>query len=217
MKDDKVTNEEFRQLMLDQEQRRRMLDAQLEKSEEQVLDEMLGAIDPPKVAKPEIGNKVSAERELLAKCKAQFEFYAEQHTAKNTIEGDNKARANAGFAEEIGDLLATKPPEDILNVGEQVADYRFARFIKGDNYAYARGLTINPTHLPKALDAMLVDGWKVLSVFGETDSERIGIIFERVATAAKVLKAFEMPKYEPHAPFTFTVVDAEGFGKPRGG
>lgn len=162
------------------------------------------------VAKPQTGNNMSEERELLAKCKAQFEFYATQHDSKNTVEGDKKARANICFAEEIGELLAKEPPKDVLDVGEQVADYRFARFIKGDNYAYARGLTINPTHLPKALDAMLVDGWKVLSVFGETDSERIGIIFERVATAAETYK-LETP------PALNAAWDAVGFEKPRGG
>lgn len=59
-------------------------------------------------------------------------------------------------------------------------DYRFGSLIKGDNYAYARGLTINPSHLPQALDAMYEDGWELMSIFGETDSSKIGFIFKRI-------------------------------------
>ena len=63
---------------------------------------------------------------------------------------------------------------------QEVPDYRFGRMLKGKHYAYARGLSINPSHLPQALDAMREDGWKLLSIFGETDSEHVGFIFERV-------------------------------------
>lgn len=68
---------------------------------------------------------------------------------------------------------------DIINPPE-IPDYRFARLVKGVNYAYARGLLINPVHLPGALDAMLLDGWEVISVFGQTDSEQVGFLFKRV-------------------------------------
>ena len=37
----------------------------------------------------------------------------------------------------------------------QLQDHRFGELLKGKHYSYARGLTINPTHLPAALDAML--------------------------------------------------------------
>jgi len=67
---------------------------------------------------------------------------------------------------------------------QEVPDYRFARLKKGKHYAYARGLTINPTHLPQALDAMLEDGWRLLSLFGQTDSEHVGFIFEKVKDSA---------------------------------
>jgi len=59
-------------------------------------------------------------------------------------------------------------------------DYRFGQLIKGKNFAYGRGLTINPIHLPSALDAMLTDGWDLLAIFGKTDSAEVGFIFKRV-------------------------------------
>ena len=59
-------------------------------------------------------------------------------------------------------------------------DHRFGELIKGEYYAYARGLTINPTHLPRAFDAMMEDGWELMAVFGETDSAKVGFIFKRV-------------------------------------
>lgn len=67
---------------------------------------------------------------------------------------------------------------DILKL-ETIQDYRFANLVKSENYAFARGLTINPTHLPAALEAMRKDGWHLISVFGETTSEKIGFLFER--------------------------------------
>lgn len=59
-------------------------------------------------------------------------------------------------------------------------DYRFATMKKGRRYAYARGLVINPTHLPEALDAMHEDGWELMSIFGDTDANKIGFIFKRI-------------------------------------
>lgn len=71
---------------------------------------------------------------------------------------------------------------DTSNLAEppKLADYRFGSLIKGEHYAYARGLTINPSHLPDALDAMYKDGWELMGIFGETDSAKIGFIFKRV-------------------------------------
>ena len=60
-------------------------------------------------------------------------------------------------------------------------DHRFGELIKGDRYAYARGLTINPMHLPTALDAMEKDGWSLMAIFGETKSEKVGFVFRRIS------------------------------------
>lgn len=70
---------------------------------------------------------------------------------------------------------------DIMNLAQppEMADYRFGELIKGEHYAYARGLTINPGHLPFALDAMKRDDWELMAIFGETNSEKIGFIFKR--------------------------------------
>lgn len=62
----------------------------------------------------------------------------------------------------------------------KLQDHRFGELIKGEHYAYARGLTINPTHLPTALDAMLADGWELMAVFGETASAKVGFVFKRI-------------------------------------
>ncbi len=61
-------------------------------------------------------------------------------------------------------------------------DHRFGQLIKGKHFAYARGLTINPMHLPTALDAMMEDGWELMAVFGKTVSPEVGFIFKRVRT-----------------------------------
>ena len=61
-------------------------------------------------------------------------------------------------------------------------DHRFGELFKGKHYAFARGLTINPTHLPIALDAMLEDGWALKAIFGQTDAEKIGFISKRVTS-----------------------------------
>lgn len=85
-------------------------------------------------------------------------------------------------------------PGDLAHAPE-VPPHRFSFFYKGERYAYARGLEINPTHLPVALDAMAADGWFLLAIFGQTDSKHVGFIFERRDT----LSAFER---------------AHGFGEP---
>lgn len=78
------------------------------------------------------------------------------------------------------DAFGNKPsvPVDILKL-ETLQDYRFATMVKSENYAFARGLTISPVHLPAALEAMRSDGWHLLSVFGETTSDKIGFLFEK--------------------------------------
>lgn len=59
-------------------------------------------------------------------------------------------------------------------------DHRFGELIKGRRYCYARGLTINPSHLPVALDAMEDDGWELMAIFGETKSDKVGFVFKRM-------------------------------------
>lgn len=69
-------------------------------------------------------------------------------------------------------------PSDLSHAPE-VPPHRFSVFHKGEQYAYARGLEISPMHLPTALDAMAKDGWHLVAIFGQTDSQHIGFIFER--------------------------------------
>ncbi len=73
----------------------------------------------------------------------------------------------------------SRPIPESLTEPPETPDYRFGRLVKGEKYAYARGLVINPTHLPKALDAMEADGWSLVAIFGETDAENIGFIFRK--------------------------------------
>lgn len=69
-------------------------------------------------------------------------------------------------------------PQDLAHAPE-VPPHRFSVLHKGEQYAYARGLEVNPIHLPVALDAMAADGWYLLAIFGQTDSQHVGFIFER--------------------------------------
>lgn len=75
-------------------------------------------------------------------------------------------------------IVVDSQPDDLAHSPE-VPPHRFSVFHKGDNYAYARGLEINPIHLPVALDAMHKDGWELVSIFGQTDSKHVGFIFRR--------------------------------------
>lgn len=67
-----------------------------------------------------------------------------------------------------------------LSQPPELQDHRFGELIKGEHYAYARGLTINPNHLPTALDAMMADGWELMAIFGETKSDKVGFVFKRI-------------------------------------
>lgn len=87
------------------------------------------------------------------------------------------------------------PVEDLAK-SPDLPPHRFAQFFKAGRYAYAKGLEVNPTHLPQALDAMAADGWKLLSIFGATDSKNVGFIFEREITSLTI-------------PSTLTVEDIE--------
>lgn len=74
--------------------------------------------------------------------------------------------------------VVDEAPRDLAHSPE-VPPHRFAEFRKGERYAYARGLEVNPVHLPIVLDEMAADGWELLAVFGATDSQHVGFIFER--------------------------------------
>lgn len=84
------------------------------------------------------------------------------------------------FDQPLGDKLPTldTAPHDLAHAPE-VPHHRFSAFHESGDYAYARGLEINPTHLPTALDAMAKSGWHLVSIFGQTDSQHIGAIFQR--------------------------------------
>ncbi len=86
-------------------------------------------------------------------------------------------------------VVVDSQPEDLAHKPE-VPQHRFSMFSKGENYAYARGLEIAPTHLPTALDAMLKDGWALVSLFGATDAANVGFIFER-AVPPQVMIEFQ--------------------------
>lgn len=103
------------------------------------------------------------------------------------IEDTLEVRARAQSYVETGNFDQTpvvKPPtldtapHDLAHAPE-VPHHRFSVFHESGDYAYARGLEINPTHLPIALDAMAKSGWHLVSIFGQTDSKHIGAIFRR--------------------------------------
>lgn len=82
-------------------------------------------------------------------------------------------------------MVVDEAPDDLAHA-PSVGPHRFTMFHKGENYAYARGLEVAPTHLPRALDAMLADGWKLVSLFGQTDAQHVGFIFEWVGPNKRV-------------------------------
>lgn len=93
-------------------------------------------------------------------------------------------------------VVVDTAPRDLAHAPE-VPPHRFSVFHKGERYAYARGLEINPTHLPTALDAMAKDGWHLLAIFGQTDSQHVGFIFERhTFTAFELAHGFGGPTRE---------------------
>ena len=71
-------------------------------------------------------------------------------------------------------------PDDLAHAPE-VPHHRFSTFYESGEYAYARGLEVNPIHLPVALDAMRKSNWHLVAIFGQTDSQHIGFIFRRQA------------------------------------
>jgi len=82
-------------------------------------------------------------------------------------------------------VVVDTAPHDLAH-GPEVGPHKFTIFNKSENFAYARGLEINPSHLPLALDAMLVDGWELVSLFGQTDAKSVGFIFKWVGPNKRV-------------------------------
>lgn len=130
---------------------------------------------------------MSKLRAAVERARDQFLFYAKQHRAKYgpgmppmRPEDEAKTREKAIVNEELAAEMQAAiddEPLDVLAL-ERVQDYRFGSLMKGQHYAFARGLTINPTHMPAALDAMKQDGFELVAVFGETDTQKIGFIFK---------------------------------------
>ena len=90
-------------------------------------------------------------------------------------------------------VIDTKP--DDLAHGPEVPHHRFSTFHTAGDYAYARGLEINPQHLPVALDAMQKSGWALLAIFGQTDSKHVGFIFERCIHEVKLPTVEQNPEF----------------------
>lgn len=125
------------------------------------------------------------------------------------------ALSAAYWLEQLNSEQKNSQPSEEKSVNElgKIQDYRFGSMLKGEHYAFARGLTINPTHLPQALDAMRADGWHLIAIFGQTNASDIGFVFERDAAqvpkdnhAARAL-AFELGLIQPEVAYLQERVD----------
>lgn len=124
-------------------------------------------------------------RDAVEKARDQFLYYEKQHldklnhsallTPEQADDTRRKAKVNRDLAAEMQAAL-DDDPFDVLAL-ERVQDYRFASMVKGQHYAFARGLTINPAHLPAALDAMQNDGFELVAIFGDPVSDKMGFVF----------------------------------------
>lgn len=132
----------------------------------------------------------------LERDRDEFAFYAREHRAKvnngsrltaeqvdatitKAIRNEEHVKRIEAAIERYRAEAAETPSNPDITALEKIQDYRFGSLMKGKHYAFARGLTINPTHLPAALDAMEQDGFSLVSVFGQTDAQSIGFIFKR--------------------------------------
>lgn len=105
-------------------------------------------------------------------------------------------------------------PEDLAHAPE-VPHHRFSVFHEAGDYAYARGLEVNPMHLPTALDAMAKSGWHLCAIFGQTDAQHIGFIFRR---EVERFSAFEIAHgFGGGFPATAPVVESEEFKRFKSG
>lgn len=143
---------------------------------------------------------MSKLRAAVERARDQFIFYAKQHRAKygpgmppmlpaDEAKTREKALVNEELAAEMQAAL-DDAPFDVLAL-EKVQDYRFASLIKGQHYSFARGLTISPTHLPAALDAMKKDGFELVCAFGEATSDKMGFLFRMTGPDPRVQDLLE--------------------------
>ena len=142
---------------------------------------------------------MSRLRAAVERARDTFLFYERSHRDKVTkgppLTPDmrdsalRKAEANCQLANDMQAALDDEP-FDVLAL-EKVQDYRFGSLIKGQHYAFARGLTINPTHLPAALDAMKKDGFELVAMFGEATSDKMGFMFRMVGPDPRVQELLE--------------------------
>lgn len=110
--------------------------------------------------------RMAEDQDTIIQLRAQL---ASANMERDRLEG----RLEAAPRPEIVSEDLAEPPE--------INDHRFGHLEKHGDYAYARGLTVSPTHLPKALHQMQHDfGWRLVAIFGETTAEKIGFIFKRV-------------------------------------
>lgn len=138
---------------------------------------------------------MSVLRSAVEKARDQFLFYEAQHKAKTlppappmTPQAREDTLAKAAVNAELAAVMQAaldSEPFDVLAL-EKVQDYRFGTLTKGKHFSFARGLTISPTHLPAALDAMLNDGFKFVCMFGDPTSDKMGLIFEHVGPDPRV-------------------------------
>lgn len=112
-------------------------------------------------------------------------------------------------------------PDDLAHAPE-VPHHRFSVFHEAGDYAYARGLEVNPMHLATALDAMAKSDWHLLAIFGATDTQHIGFIFKREKPPIYSITMPEVAE-ETKAKFKAILNDApefsaferaHGFGEP---
>lgn len=111
---------------------------------------------------------------------AELEMLTDRPIGKSPVLGAPYGRSQPSHARPP--VLDEKP--DDLAHSPEIPPHRFSMFHKGEQYAYARGLEINPSHLPIALDEMAKDGWHLVSIFGATDSKNVGFIFHRQPPSA---------------------------------
>ena len=114
------------------------------------------------------------------------------------LEANPTVAEDTPVAESVPDKapVIDSEPNDLAHAPE-VPHHRFSTFHKAGDYAYARGLEVNPMHLPVALDAMSRSGWHLLAIFGQTDSQHIGFIFRRQPEAIFVPSFWTDDKAEP--------------------
>lgn len=81
----------------------------------------------------------------------------------------------------VREMLADKAPSDTVDVTDtpELPPHRFTLFEKGREWAYGRGLEINPSHIPAMLDRMEGDGWHLQCVFGGIEPTKVGMLFYR--------------------------------------